>query len=124
MLVGASNSTSNAAVTTNGNLYLRLKEGSSYSNFNIIGAGATSVTSTGGGNITITSSNTWRPILAYNISNVGGEVLGSSITTNTLAFGSEFLYAEDDSTINSGSVSEIHLAWAEVDSEGTVTYAV
>lgn len=120
MLIGASNSTANAT-TTNGNTYIRLREGDSYTNFNIVGSGATSVTSNDSGTLTIASLNTWRPILAYNAQNVAAEVLGNSITTNTLAFGSEFMYLD---TTEHGTISEIHLAWAEVDSEGTVTYAV
>lgn len=127
MLVGLSTSTANAA-STNGNTYIRLKEGSSYTNFNIVGAGAASVASDANGKITITGTNTWRPVYAYNLQN---QALGSSSpaisgTTGTaaLAFGQEFAYTEGDSTLNADNVSEIHLAWAEVAADGTLSYAI
>lgn len=64
MYVGASNAKSNAAVTSP---YLKLYDDSTQrSQFQIKGAGATTVTSDASGNITITSTNTdtntWRPV--------------------------------------------------------------
>lgn len=70
-------------------------------------------------------TNTWRPIKAYSLSRIVQTLDSEPETTGTktLSFGAEFAYAEDDQTINSSSVSEIHLVWAEVTSSG-ITYHV
>lgn len=109
---------------------ITFQEGSATAvNYSIVGSGAASVAyDTTNKKITITGTNTWRPVYAYNLSN---EALGSSSpalagTTGTaaLAFGQEFAYTEGDSTINADNVSEIHLAWAEVAANGTISYAI
>lgn len=56
LYVGASNGTSTAAQSTNGNVYLILKEGSTYTRYNITGSGRASVTSDANGKITINSA--------------------------------------------------------------------
>ena len=65
--------------------------------------------------ITITGTNTWRNVSAYSTSNVLGEVLSTTIGTEDLQFGSEFLW--DDTN------KEIKMGWAEVSAAGAITYA-
>ena len=97
--------------------------------YSIVGSGAASVAyDATNKKITITGTNTWRPVYAYNLQN---QALGASSpaiagTTGTaaLAFGQEFAYTEGDSTINANNISEIHLAWAEVAADGTLSYAI
>ncbi len=65
--------------------------------------------------ITITGTNTWRNVSAYGINNVLGEVLSSTIGTDDLQFGSEFLWDNTN--------KEIKMGWAEVSADGAITYA-
>ena len=109
---------------------ITFQEGSATAvNYSIVGSGAASVAyDATNKKITITGTNTWRPVYAYDLNN---QALGSSSpaiaeTTGTaaLAFGQEFAYTEGDSTLNADNVSEIHLAWAEVAANGTISYAI
>lgn len=66
-------------------------------------------------------SNTWRPIYAYSSDATSSEVLSSTNTaTNTLKFSREFYYY--DSNSNDDNSGELHITWAEIASDGTVTY--
>lgn len=67
------------------------------------------------------NSNTWRPIKAYSSSQQQTDILDSTNTgTKTLNFSQEFYYYDNDtSDANSG---ELHIAWANVDASGNVTY--
>jgi hypothetical protein len=56
LYVGSSDGTSTTAQSTNGNVYLILKEGSSYTKYNIVGSGRATVKSDDNGKITIDSS--------------------------------------------------------------------
>lgn len=124
LIVGGSKATTNAA-TTNGNTYLRLlTTGNTASgSFKIAGGGSTTVASDASGNITISSTNTWRPVYAWKLSELAGdndtidEVLANTTGTNPLRFGSSFAY---DSTTN----NELELVWLEIDSSGNKTYAI
>ena len=58
----------------------------------------------------ISSANTWRQVMARNISNTAV----SDIALLPLKFGQEFIWAND----------EINLGWAEVSSTGTISYSV
>lgn len=114
----------------NGGATLKFSEGTSDTTWDIIGSGATGVAyDEDNQTITISSTNSWRPVYAYTVAdnvNSGSQILAeTSTSTANLAFGSEFLWAEDD-TFNDGDTAqkEIHLAWAEVDAEGNLTYAV
>lgn len=92
---------------------------------------------TGGSNVTIsiqdntaeissTDTNTWRPIYAYSIATnatLAEQLSNSSTNTKVLQFGSEFAYAENDTNGNTNT-AEIHLAWAEIDDSGNITYSV
>lgn len=63
--------------------------------------------------------NTWRNVTAYlKSNNTSTEILSSSVGTADLDFGSEFLW--DGDTTN----GTLHIGWAEVDSNGNVTYSV
>lgn len=74
--------------------------------------------------VNIPWENTWRPIYAYTLSsNSLAERLNSNTGTDVLQFGSEFAYTEGD-TGGQLNVAEIHLAWAEVDASGNITYAI
>lgn len=110
------------AVTTNGNTYLRLKSsGTDHSQINIKGSGSTTVTSDANGVVTVSSTNTWRNVSAYFLSNnTFGEILSTTIGTRDLAFGSDFVWT---STIDNND-GEIRLSWAEVADDGTITYTV
>ena len=87
-----------------------------------VAAGA-AVASDASGNITISSTNTWRPVYAWKLSELAGdndtidEVLANTTGTNPLRFGSSFAY---DSTTN----NELELVWLEIDSSGNKTYAI
>ena len=89
-----------------------------------LAAGNNITMSGSGGVLTInaTDTNTWRNVTAYSISGSAqsgpAEILSSSIGTSDLEFGSEFLW---NSSENGGT---LHLGWAEVASDGTVTYSV
>lgn len=68
--------------------------------------------------ISTVDTNTWRNISAYRLSdNTLAEILSSSIGTDDLQFGSEFLW---DTT-----GKELKLGWAEVSADGaTITYSI
>ena len=89
-----------------------------------LAAGNNITMSGSGGVLTInaTDTNTWRNVTAYSISGSAqsgpAEILSSSIGTSDLEFGSEFLW---NSSENGGT---LHIGWAEVASDGTVTYSV
>ena len=101
---------------------LTFTEGGTSSNWNIIGTGASGVSFDSDNKvIKINSTNTWRPVSAYKIDNSFNQVLQST-TTDGLQFGSEFAYANKND--GSDNISEIHLAWAEIDSSGNITYSV
>lgn len=68
-----------------------------------------------GGELQISSTNTWRNVSAYGINNTLTEVLSSSIGTDDLQFGSEFLW----DTTN----KEVKIGWAEISAAGAITYA-
>lgn len=77
-----------------------------------------------------TVANTWRPVYAYQLIAQNGQTVGEirqgTTDTKALSFGSDFL-AKDVDTSNSDSTlpgSEIYLAWAEVDENGNITYAI
>ena len=84
--------------------------------------GATTVASDASGNITINSTNTWRNIKAWKLSELGtindviDEVATTTIGTNALAFSSTFAYNDTN--------DQIDLVWTEIASDGTITYAV
>lgn len=63
--------------------------------------------------------NTWRNVTAYlKSNNTSTEILSTTVGTADLDFGSEFLW--DGDTTN----GTLHIGWAEVAADGTVTYAV
>ena len=122
MYIGASGVKSNEA-TTNGNTYIKLyEESTSRGSFKITGSGATTVASDASGNITINSTNTWRNIKAWKLSELGttndviDEVATTTIGTNALAFSSTFAYNDTN--------NQIDLVWTEIASDGTITYRV
>lgn len=74
--------------------------------------------------------NTWRPVNAYlldttNHTKKASQLSPTPATINTadLTFGSEFVFAGTEQ-VGSETGNEIHLVWAEVASNGTITYAV
>lgn len=67
-----------------------------------------------GGELRISSTNTWRNVFAYTGATLG-EVLPTSIGTDDLQFGSEFSWDNAN--------KEIKIGWAEVSSTGVVTYS-
>ena len=117
-VVGASSTATANAVSANAALYLNhIENGSVTSAHKITGSGATSVAADASGNITISSTNSWRNVFAYRTSDYTlAEVLSTSIGTDDLQFGNEFLW----DTVN----KEIKLGWAEVSETGVITYAV
>ena len=122
LAIGATGTTTSAA-TTNGNTYLKLVNSGVLTNsFKIFGSGATSVISNASGNIEVNSVNSWRNVTAYLLStNTSGQVLSNSIATADLDFGSEFLW---DATGGSGNDGQLRIGWAEIATDGTITYAV
>lgn len=119
LYVGATSGATANAAATNGNVYLNLVENSTVRNsHNISGTNATTVTSDASGNIIINSVNSWRNVFAYAITSptTPSEILSSSIATNDLQFGSEFLW--DDTNL------ELKLGWAIVDGAGNITYSL
>jgi hypothetical protein len=120
LITGASSeATTNASVTSNGNVYLNLVENGSVRNaHNIVGTGATSVKCDSSGKITIDSTNSWRNVTAYSVVSptIPVEILSNSIGTDDLQFGSEFLW--------DGTAKEIKISWAEVATDGTITYVI
>lgn len=122
LAIGATGTTINGT-TSNGDTYLKfINNGTTIQNsFNIMGSGATSVSSDSSGNINISSSNTWRNVTAYLLSNnTSGTILSNSISTADLDFGSEFLW---DAAGGSGD-GQLRIGWAEIASDGTITYTV
>lgn len=75
-------------------------------------------------NAKFTDTNTWRPIYAYNLSNVQTEIRQTSTGTSAMYFGSEFAVLDIDSDNSLTDDTELHLVWAEVDSSGNVTYGI
>lgn len=113
LYVGTTNTASNAAVATSP--YLKLYEnGTRRSEFRLIGAGGTVVKSDANGNITITSThandNTWRDVT---LATKESPATYTSIGQKVLNFGSEFHWEGD----------QVKLAWAEVATDGTITYS-
>lgn len=86
------------------------------------------------GVIEIASSyiNTWRSVYGWLLSGLANagdsidQMLGTSISTRSLAFSSTFAYTEKAVTVGGSSVNvaEIDLVWADVDANGNITYSV
>ena len=141
---GISLDTNNTAITSTGSRTISLKTATTSAIGGIIasnvlnsavtltsGNGSTAdryyglqIDNTGKAFVNIPWVNTWRPVYAYTLtSNSLAERINSNTGTDYLQFGSEFVYTEGDTGGQSG-VAEIHLAWAEVDSNGNITYAI
>ena len=115
-IVGASSTATANAVATNAALYLNhIENGSVTSAHKITGSGATTVAADASGNITISSTNSWRDIKAYFLSAPSTQ---ATINQAELKFGDEFLWNGNT------TAGEIKLAWAEVSETGVITYAV
>lgn len=115
-IVGASSTATANAVATNAALYLNhIENGSVTSAHKITGSGATSVAADASGNITISSTNSWRDVKAYFLSAPSTQ---ATINQADLKFGDEFLWNGNT------TAGEIKLAWAEVSETGVITYAV
>ena len=115
-IVGASSTATANAVATNAALYLNhIENGSVTSAHKITGSGATTVASDASGNITISSTNSWRDVKAYFLS---APATQTTINQAELKFGDEFLWNGNT------TAGEIKLAWAEVSETGVITYAV
>lgn len=119
---GASTGAANAATS---NPYIKTVENGSASGYiQLKGGDNVSITSDANGIITIvsTDTNTWRDVKAWKLSEMAGStdvidtVLANGIGTIALAFSSTFAY---DDTNN-----QMDLVWAEVESDGTITYTV
>lgn len=112
LYVGGQNATANAATTSP---YINLRSnGGTNNNVRLIGDGGTTIKSDASGNITIASINTWRTVSA----SADGTSAATSIDTNNLVFGKDFMKTD------ANSESTINLVWAEVASDGTITYTV
>ena len=121
-----SSSSSDTATAATDNPYIRLLTTSNVDNgtFQIKGSGAATVKSDASGNITITSSNTWRPVNAWKLSEMASTgdtidaVLPGTTGTAALSFSSTFAYndSKDNNTID--------LVWAEIDDSGNITYQI
>ena len=115
-IVGASSTATANAVATNAALYLNhIENGSVTSAHKITGSGATTVAADASGNITISSTNSWRDVKAYFLSAPSTQ---ATINQADLKFGDEFLWNGNT------TAGEIKLAWAEVSETGVITYAV
>ena len=115
-IVGASSTATANAVATNAELYLNhIENGSVTSAHKITGSGATTVAADASGNITISSTNSWRDVKAYFLSAPSTQ---ATINQADLKFGDEFLWNGNT------TAGEIKLAWAEVSETGVITYAV
>ena len=115
-IVGASSTATANAVATNAALYLNhIENGSVTSAHKITGSGATTVAADASGNITISSTNSWRDVKAYFLSAPSTQ---ATINQAELKFGDEFLWNGNT------TAGEIKLAWAEVSETGVITYAV
>ena len=81
---------------------------------------------------TLNATNTWRPVYAWTLSEMAtsgdtiDNILAESTGTKGLAFSATFGYKEVTHTIggNNVTVAELDLVWAEVDSDGNITYQV
>ena len=77
---------------------------------------------------TLNATNTWRPVYAWTIADLGktndilDNILTNSTGTKSLAFSSAFGYREKTLDGTTTKVAEIDLVWAEVAEDGTVTY--
>lgn len=111
MIIGASTGLVSSALA---NPYLRLLDNSNgdEGTFHISGSGATTVASDASGNLTIESSNTWRPVQGY----ASGASSIASIGNDTLQLGKDFKVTDN------GSESEISISWEIIAADGTVTY--
>ena len=115
-IVGASSTATANAIATNAELYLNhIENGSVTSAHKITGSGATTVAADASGNITISSTNSWRDVKAYFLSAPSTQ---ATINQAELKFGDEFLWNGNT------TAGEIKLAWAEVSETGVITYAV
>ena len=115
-IVGASSTATANAVATNAALYLNhIENGSVTSAHKITGSGATTVAADASGNITISSTNSWRDVKAYFLSAPSTQ---ATINQADLKFGDEFLWNGNT------TAGEIKLAWAEVSETGVITHAV
>ena len=122
LIMGSSSSATSSVTAVTENPWIRLLTTSNTNSgtFQIKGSKATSVTTDTAGNITISSTNTWRPVNAWNLSemnNAGDSidtVLPESTGTNALSFSSTFAYSNN----------MLDIVWAEVDESGTVTYKI
>lgn len=94
--------------------------------------GANLTVAVNNGTLTVEGTpNTWRAVYAYSIEAKDGTpnsasnngVRLESTSNSALQFGSEFVFTEADNTGATG-VAEIHLAWAEVNDNGQITYKV
>lgn len=87
---------------------------SNSSNGTLVLSGGTNTSLTNSsGVIKIDSINTWRDVKAVNLSGTNITAL-ASLDQKSLTFGNEFIWAND----------ELKLGWAEVATNGTITYAV
>lgn len=93
LYVGASNGTSTAAQSTNGNVYLILAEGSTYTRFNIVGTGRATVKSDANGKITI-DSPAYSNFTAATASAAGASGLVPAPGKNVLGSSNYFLRAD------------------------------
>lgn len=119
LIVGASSAAVANATATNGNVYINLiGNTNTVRSYNkISGTGATTVTSDSSGNITINSLNSWRAVNAYAwTSATPGTLTLGSIAAADLDFGDEFIW--------NSTATELKLGWAEVATNGTITYSV
>lgn len=90
---GSGDLSANAQIDTNGNVYLTLKEGSTYYKHKISGTGRASVTSDASGNIIINSSG-YSAFTAATSSAAGGAGLVPAPGANVLGSGNYFLRAD------------------------------
>lgn len=121
IIAGASTSTANAEVASNPYIRLLTTTNTGGSTLRLLGSGATTVKSDASGNITITSSNTWRPVNAWKLSEMASvgdtidTILPGTTNTDALSFSSTFAYSDS---------KMLDIVWAEVDENGTVTYQI
>lgn len=116
--IGHENKTVATNVTASARTYINSIKIDSYGHVTELGTGTETVT------------NTWRPINAYRFSGTStsgsisaAEIRDTSTGTSRLCFGSDFVAVDLDTNTNMPG-SEIHLVWAEVAADGTVSYHV
>lgn len=122
LIMGSSSSATSSVTAITENPWIRLLTTANVNSgtFQIKGSGAASVATDAAGNIIISSTNTWRPVNAWNLSemnNAGDSidtVLPGTTGTNALSFSSTFAYSNN----------MLDIVWAEVDESGTVTYQI